>query len=107
MLVIKDFPDVVSAIPRNYLQHAIFALLLAICGPVLYSRKKHRSVPGVPIFGIEESGGLARARENFCADAKTMLTEGYQRVYLLSILISQNCCAKQIKVQISRPVLYS
>lgn len=85
MFVTEYFGSVISAIPRGYLPHVVFALLLAICGPVFYSRKKQRYVPGVPIFGIEESRGINQARKNFCTDAKTMLTEGYQKACLLSI----------------------
>lgn len=79
MAVSNFWGDLVPAIPHNYCQYCLLALLLAICGPVLYPRKKQRYVPGVPIIGVEGPGGFKQARENFCTDAKTILNEGYQQ----------------------------
>ena len=79
MSVNKDFADTVWALFQGYHQYFIYALLLAIGGPVLRSRKKRRYVPGVPIIGIEEAGGIKQARQNFCTDAKSVLAEGYQK----------------------------
>lgn len=78
MFAIEEFGDVISAVPQSYYQYLLLAILLAICGPVLYPRQKQRYVPGVPIVGIEEPGGIKQGRENFCTDAKSMLNQGYQ-----------------------------
>ena len=79
MIVRKTWLDVGLALLQDYYQYFLYVLLLAIGGPVLYPRKRQRYIPGVPIIGIEEPGGIKQARENFSTDAKTILIEGYQR----------------------------
>lgn len=105
MFLIHDVGDAISALPHSYYRYLLLALLLALSGPVLYPRRKQRYVPGVPIVGLEESGDIKQARENFCKDAKTMLMEGYRKACRLPILMLQVSWAKQRTVQKSRPVL--
>lgn len=85
MSVDKDLADLVWALLQGYYQYFICALLLAIGGPVLRSSQKQRYIPGVPIIGIEEPGGIKQARQNFCTDAKSILAEGYQKACRRSI----------------------
>ena len=89
MAVYQFWTDLVSIMPQEYYQlffnqhllldyqYFLLALLLATCGPMLYPRMKQRYIPGVPVIGIEESGGIKQARETFCTDAKTILNDGY------------------------------
>ena len=79
MSVNESLAHTVLALLQSYYHYLFYVLLLAIGGPVLYPRKKQRYVPGVPIVGIEGAGGIKQARENFCADAKSILAEGYQK----------------------------
>lgn len=95
MFAIEDLGDVISAIPQSYYRYLLLAVLLAICGPVLYPRQKQRYVPDVPIVGIEEPGGIKQARENFCTDAKSILSQGYQQACRSSSPVPRISLAKQ------------
>lgn len=86
MSVKKDFVVMVMAILQCYYQYLLYAFLIAVGTPMLFSRKKQRLVPGIPIVGIEEPGGIKQARENFSKDAKSILTEGYLEACRLQIL---------------------
>ena len=90
MAVYQFWTDLVSIMPEEYYQlflnhqhllldyqYFLLALLFATCGPILYFRRKKRFIPGIPVIGIEDSGGIEQARETFCTDAKTILNNGY------------------------------
>ena len=94
MTVNNHLADNVWTLLQGYYQYLFYALLFAIGGPVLYPRRKQRYVPGVPIVGIEEPGGIKQARANFYADAKTMLMEGYQQACRLPSPVSRASSAK-------------
>ena len=99
MSVNERLADTVLALLQSYYHYLFYAFLLAIGGPVLCPRKKQRYVPGVSIVGIEEPGGIKQARENFCADAKSILAEGYQKACWRSSLMPSVSLAKQRTVQ--------
>ena len=99
MSVDKDLADTVLVLLQGYYQYLVCALLLIIGGPVLCSRTKQRYIPGVPIVGIEEPGGIKQARENFCTDAKLILAEGYQKACRRLASMPRISLAKQTTVQ--------
>ena len=81
MFVNQSRTDMVVALLQGYYQYILYALLLAIGGPVFYPKNKQRYIQGVPIIGSEEPGGIRQARENFSTDARSILTEGYEKAY--------------------------
>ena len=84
MFVNESWFDMVLVLLQGYNQYFLYALLLAVSGPVLYPRSKQRHIPGVPIVGAEEPGGIRQAGENFCTDARSMLAEAHQKACRLS-----------------------
>ena len=87
MFVNDSWFDTVVVLLQGYYQYFLYALLLAVSGPALYPRSKQRHVPGIPIIGVEEHGGIRQAGENFCTDARSILAEGYEKVCRLSISV--------------------
>lgn len=77
--------DMVLVLLQGYYQYLLYALLLAVSAPALYPRSKERHIPGVPIVGVEEPGGIGQAGQNFCTDARSILAEAHQKVCRLSI----------------------
>ena len=87
MFVNDSWFDRVLVLLQGYYQYFIYALLLAVGGPALYPRSKQRHVPGVPIVGVEEPGGIRQAGESFCTDARSILAEAHQKACRLSTSI--------------------
>ena len=84
MFVNDTWSDMVLVLLQGYNQYFLYALLLAVGAPALYPKSKQRHIPGVPIVGIEEHGGIRQAGENFCTDARSILAEAHQKVCRLS-----------------------
>lgn len=95
MFVNDSWFDLGLALLQCYNQYFLCALLLAVSGPALYPRRKQRRIPGVPIVGLEEPGGIRQAGENFCTDARYILAEAHQKACRLSISMPQ--CFRLIK----------
>ena len=89
MFVNDSWLAMVLVLLQGYNQYFLYALLLAVGGPALYPRSKQRRIPGVPIVGVEEPGGIRQAGENFCTDAKSILAEAHQKVCRRSTSISR------------------
>ena len=85
MFVNDSWFDMVLVLLQGHNQYFLYALLLAVSGPALYSRRKQRHVPGVPIVGVEDPGGIRQAGENFCTDARFILAEAHQKASRLFI----------------------
>ena len=81
--------DMVVVWLQGYYQYFFYALLLAVSGPALYPRSKKRHIPGIPIVGAEEPGGIRQAGENFRTDARSILAEAHQKACRLSTSIPQ------------------
>ena len=98
MFVNDGWFDIVLVLLQGYYQYFLYALLLAVGGPALYPRSKQRHIPGVPIVGNEEAGGIRQAGENFCTDARSILAEAHQKVCRLSTSMPRLFLAKQRSV---------
>ena len=63
-----------------------WALLLALISILsvasLINSKRQRILPDVPIVGLDGTESIRQARENFRNGSKTMLLEGYRKVFL-------------------------
>ena len=62
---------------------ALFLALISILSIVSFtSSKRQRILPNVPIVGLNETKSIRQARENFRNGSKTMLLDGYRKVFL-------------------------
>ena len=62
---------------------ALLLALISILSVVSFtSSKRQRILPNVPIVGLDETKSIRQARENFRNGSKTMLLDGYRKVFL-------------------------
>lgn len=60
---------------------AVVFLLVSTSAFQSYS-KRQRLAPGIPIIGVDKNGSVKEARKRFISDARGLLREGYEMVWI-------------------------
>ncbi len=62
---------------------ALSVVVTCVLSVVVFSNsKRQRMLPGVPVIGLDGTKTIRQAREQFRHDSKTLLLEGYRKVFL-------------------------
>ena len=62
---------------------ALLLALIILLSVVSFSNsKRQRILPNVPVVGLDGTRSIRQARESFRHGSKTMLLEGYRKVFL-------------------------
>ena len=60
----------------------LLALIILLSVVSFSNSKRQRILPNVPIVGLDGTRSIRQARESFRHGSKTMLLEGYRKVFL-------------------------